>query len=80
LGGGPPPPPPPPGRQVDVTSRTEGKATMENVPTLVKYDARLRENVAKTIVEDVTTAGEQVSVVTGLPGGSRRLRAGGRVV
>uniref|UniRef100_A0A126WY62 non-specific serine/threonine protein kinase n=2 Tax=unclassified Uronema (in: green algae) TaxID=2689038 RepID=A0A126WY62_9CHLO len=46
------------GVQVDVTSKTEGKAMADSkgVPLLVKYDARLRENVAKKIVEDVTTA------------------------
>ncbi|KAG2497547.1 hypothetical protein HYH03_004294 [Edaphochlamys debaryana] len=44
------------GVQVDVTSKTEGKALADNagVPLLVKYDHRLRENVAKKIVEDVT--------------------------
>jgi phototropin len=46
------------GVQVDVTSKTEGKALSDTqgVPLLVKYDARLRENVAKKIVEDVTSA------------------------
>ncbi|KAK9814220.1 hypothetical protein WJX72_002492 [[Myrmecia] bisecta] len=45
------------GVQVDVTSKTEGKAFADStgVPLLVKYDTRLRENVAKGIVEDVTT-------------------------
>ena len=43
------------GVQVDVTSKTEGKATTDKggVPVLVKYDARLRENVAKKIVDEV---------------------------
>ena len=49
------------GVQVDVTSKTEGKAFADatGVPLLVKYDTRLRENVAKGIVGDVT---EQVQV------------------
>lgn len=48
------------GVQVDVTSKTEGKATTDNggVPVLVKYDTRLRENVAKKIVEEVTSTVE----------------------
>ena len=43
--------------QVDVTSKTEGRAFADStgVPLLVKYDTRLREGVAKNIVEDVTT-------------------------
>ena len=42
--------------QVDVTSKTEGRAFADatGVPLLVKYDTRLRENVAKRIVDDVT--------------------------
>ena len=52
------------GVQVDVTSKTEGKAFADatGVPLLVKYDTRLRENVAKGIVGDVT---EQVQVSHG---------------
>ena len=48
------------GVQVDVTSKTEGKSVADNagVPLLVKYDARLRENVAKKMVDDVNTAVE----------------------
>ncbi len=43
--------------QVDVTSKTEGKTDVDkHVPLLVKYDTRLRENVARNIVEDVTNA------------------------
>lgn len=44
------------GVQVDVTSKTEGKAFADatGVPLLVKYDTRIRENVAKGIVADVT--------------------------
>jgi PAS domain-containing protein len=42
------------GVQVDVTSKTEGKLPHENL--LVKYDARLRDNVAVNIVTDVTNA------------------------
>jgi len=45
------------GVQVDVTSKTEGKATTDGggVPLLVKYDTRLRENVARNIVEEVNS-------------------------
>uniref|UniRef100_A0A126X1F8 non-specific serine/threonine protein kinase n=1 Tax=Oedogonium foveolatum TaxID=321584 RepID=A0A126X1F8_9CHLO len=52
------------GVQVDVTSKTEGKAYEENkgMPLIVKYDARLRENVAKNIVEDVQTTVEKVEL------------------
>jgi PAS domain-containing protein len=49
------------GVQVDVTSKTEGKAmTSDNagIPLLVRYDHRLRENIAKNIVEDVNSAVE----------------------
>lgn len=48
------------GVQVDVTSKTEGKITTDGggVPSLVKYDARLRDNVANKIVEECTTAVE----------------------
>ena len=47
--------------QVDVTSKTEGRAFADatGVPLLVKYDTRLKENVAKNIVQDVT---DQVQV------------------
>nr|AML78527.1 putative LOV domain-containing protein [Pandorina morum] len=53
------------GVQVDVTSKTEGKALADNagVPLLVKYDHRLRENVAKKIVDDVTIAVEKAEGV-----------------
>lgn len=49
--------------QVDVTSKTEGKAFADatGVPLLVKYDTRLRDNVAKNIVQDVTSQ-VQVSI------------------
>ena len=42
--------------QVDVTSKTEGRAFADatGVPLLVKYDTRLRDQVAKGIVDDVT--------------------------
>ena len=45
------------GVQVDVTSKTEGKAFADStgVPLLVKYDTRLREGVAKSIVDNVTS-------------------------
>lgn len=48
------------GVQVDVTSKTEGKAfgDTHGVPVLVKYDARLRENVAHKIVTEVNSAVE----------------------
>lgn len=41
--------------QVDVTSKTEGKAFADatGVPLLVKYDTRIRDTVAKGIVTDV---------------------------
>lgn len=38
--------------QVDVTSKTEGK--VDNSHMLVKYDARLRDNVAVGVVQEVT--------------------------
>lgn len=43
------------GVQVDVTSKTEGKAFADatGVPLLVKYDTRIRQGVAKGINEDV---------------------------
>lgn len=46
------------GVQVDVTSKTEGSAYMDNagVPLLVKYNDRLKQNVAHDIVEDVVDA------------------------
>nr|AML79622.1 putative LOV domain-containing protein [Leptosira obovata] len=45
------------GVQVDVTSKTEGRAFADStgIPLLVKYDARLRDNVAKGVVEEVNT-------------------------
>lgn len=51
--------------KVDVTSKTEGKSFADNsgVPLLVKYDHRLRDNVAKTIVDDVTIAVEKAEGV-----------------
>jgi hypothetical protein len=44
------------GGQVDVTSKTEGRAFADatGIPLLVKYDTRLRENVARKIVDDIT--------------------------
>nr|AML79589.1 putative LOV domain-containing protein [Asteromonas gracilis] len=49
------------GVQVDVTSKTEGQSVTDHsgVPLLVKYDARLRENVAKNIVDEVNQTVEQ---------------------
>lgn len=55
------------GVQVDVTSKTEGRAQADRtgVPLLVRYDHRLRDNVAKKIVDDVTGAVEEVVVAEG---------------
>ncbi len=46
--------------QVDVTSKTEGKAFADSkgVPLLVKYDTRLRQAQAKDVTEDVSEAVE----------------------
>ena len=46
------------GVQVDVTSKTEGAAYTDSsgVPLLVKYNDRLKQNVAHDIVEDVVDA------------------------
>ncbi|KAL4857414.1 Phototropin-1B [Chlorella vulgaris] len=46
------------GVQVDVTNKTEGRAYNDSagVPMLVHYDDRLKETVAKPIVDDVLTA------------------------
>lgn len=62
-------------RQVDVTSKTEGAAFADStgVPLLVKYDARLRENVAKGIVEEVN-----ISVQVGPRGARNQGTSGGR--
>ena len=40
-----------------MTSKTEGKAFADatGVPLLVKYDTRIRDTVAKAVVQDVTT-------------------------
>ena len=48
------------GVQVDVTSRTEGQAFADaaGVPLLVRYDQRLRDGVAKGVVDDVVSAVE----------------------
>nr|AML79616.1 putative LOV domain-containing protein [Stephanosphaera pluvialis] len=53
------------GVQVDVTSKTEGKAVADHVgvPLLVRYDTRLKENVAKKIVDEVTTTVESAEPV-----------------
>ncbi|KAF8064530.1 hypothetical protein HT031_003330 [Scenedesmus sp. PABB004] len=40
------------GVQVDVTSKTEGKVDSKQL--LVKYDARLRDNVAVNVVQEIT--------------------------
>nr|AML79491.1 putative LOV domain-containing protein [Pediastrum duplex] len=53
------------GVQVDVTSKTEGKLPHENL--LVKYDARLRDNVAVNIVTDVTNAVQNTETGTNAP-------------
>lgn len=46
------------GVQVDVTTTTEGHAIKDaaGVPVLINYDDRLKENVAKPIVDDVLHA------------------------
>ena len=46
------------GVQVDVSSTSEGQATKDatGVPVLINYDDRLKENVAKPIVDDVLQA------------------------
>lgn len=61
------------GVQVDVTSKTEGSAYMDNagVPLLVKYNDRLKQNVAHDIVEDVVdavNAAEQPNAAAGAVG------------
>eukprot|EP01025_Chloroclados_australasicus_P036659 TRINITY_DN3735_c1_g1_i3.p1 TRINITY_DN3735_c1_g1~~TRINITY_DN3735_c1_g1_i3.p1 ORF type:complete len:703 (-),score=87.15 TRINITY_DN3735_c1_g1_i3:1551-3659(-) len=50
------------GVQVDVTSKTEGKAFAQKSgqAPLIKYDDRLRKNVANKIVSDVTNAVENL--------------------
>lgn len=42
---------------MDVTSKTEGRAFADSsgVPLLVKYDTRIRDGIAKAVVEDVNT-------------------------
>lgn len=49
------------GVQVDVTSKTEGRAVndKDGVPVLIHYDGRLKENVAKPMVDDVLHAVQQ---------------------
>mmetsp|Transcript_31401 Transcript_31401/g.80144 ORF Transcript_31401/g.80144 Transcript_31401/m.80144 type:complete len:717 (-) Transcript_31401:642-2792(-) len=56
------------GVQVDVTSKTEGKSVTDHggVPLLVKYDARLRENVAKKIVDEVNSTVESAEPTASL--------------
>jgi hypothetical protein len=51
--------------QVDVTSKTEGKIHNDNM--LIKYDARLRDNVAVNIVTDVTNAVQKQETGTAAP-------------
>lgn len=60
------------GVQVDVTSKTEGKATLDKagVPLLVRYDHRLKENVAKPIVDNVVDAVKGAEVSGGSGTGS----------
>jgi hypothetical protein len=67
--------------QVDVTSKTEGKVHNDNM--LIKYDARLRDNVAVNIVTDVTNAvqktetGHNASLSVIPTGGGAPRQAGG---
>jgi hypothetical protein len=48
-----------------VTSKTEGKIHNDNM--LIKYDARLRDNVAVNIVTDVTNAVQKQETGTAAP-------------
>ncbi len=61
-----------------MTSKTEGKALADTsgVPILVKYDTRLRENVAKKIVDDVVTNVEKAEGLDPVPAATTN-RAGG---
>lgn len=54
-----------------MTSRTEGQSVTDNggVPVLVKYDARLRENMARNIVEEVNSTVEAQVGGKAPPGG-----------
>jgi PAS domain S-box-containing protein len=54
------------GVQVDVSSTSEGQATKDStgVPVLINYDDRLKENVAKPIVDDVLEAVQSGEGVT----------------
>lgn len=56
------------GVQVDVTSKTEGKAFADatGVPLLVKYDTRIRQGVAKDINEDVISTVQVSSMRTNM--------------
>lgn len=62
------------GVQVDVTSKTEGKATEDanGVPLLVRYDDRLRENVAYKIVDDVVSSVQSVEPTGSTAGSATR--------
>nr|AML77533.1 putative LOV domain-containing protein [Acrosiphonia sp. BC-2016] len=53
------------GVQVDVTSKTEGAAYTDaaGVPLLVKYNDRMRQTVAREVVEDVVGAVKQAEPV-----------------
>lgn len=64
------------GVQVDVTSKTEGKAFADatGVPLLVKYDTRIRDNVARGIVEDVTEGVQDAETTSG-PNASKKMSA-----
>ena len=53
------------GVQVDVTSKTEGQAAAAGAPSLLHQDARLRDNVAYGIVQEV--ANEVQRLETGAP-------------
>jgi hypothetical protein len=67
--------------QVDVTSKTEGKIGKDQggVPLLVKYDTRLRENVAKGIAQEVNSTVQVCAKCTNGQNAQRRAPVGTRL-
>ncbi|KAK9844935.1 hypothetical protein WJX74_008864 [Apatococcus lobatus] len=65
------------GVQVDVTSKTEGKAFADakGVPLLVKYDTRLRQTQARDVVEDVSGAVEDAERQAAAQRNAKRMTA-----
>ncbi|KAK9865513.1 hypothetical protein WJX84_001549 [Apatococcus fuscideae] len=65
------------GVQVDVTSKTEGKAFADakGVPLLVKYDTRLRQAHARDVTEDVSEAVEDVERQAAVARNAKRMTA-----